>query len=106
MLPIFTGIAAAGSLAGAGAALGATINTKKFQNAQLERQKAHHAEVERLLKGKGVYLPEYQKGDGFSEGIKAFAKKSSLSDAASKILRTALKPLSDKLKGALKAKNK
>ena len=50
-----------------------------------------------MLQGKGIYLPEYQKGNGFSEGIKAFAEKSGLSNAASKILRTALKPLSDKL---------
>ena len=50
-----------------------------------------------MLKGNGLYLPEYQKGNGFSEGIKAFADKSGLSEEASKLLRTALKPLSDKL---------
>ena len=53
--------------------------------------------MEQLFKGDGLQLPEYQKGNGFSEGIKAFAEKSGLSSAASKILRTALKPMSNKL---------
>ena len=70
---------------------------KRSQDAKLEHDKAHDDRVEKLLQGKGVYLPEYQKGNGFSEGVKAFTKKSGLSSAASKILRTALKPLSDKL---------
>ena len=49
-----------------------------------------------------MQLPEYQKGNGFSEGIKAFAEKSGLSSIESKILRTALKPLSNKLDAIIK----
>ena len=97
LIPIFAGIAAAGSIAGGSAAIANAVNSKKTQDAQLEQKRAHDDRVERLLQGKGIYLPEYQKGNGFSEGIKAFAEKSGLSNAASKILRTALKPLSDKL---------
>ena len=94
LIPIFAGIAAAGSLAGGTAAIANAVNSKKSQDAKLEQDKAHDDRVERLLQGKGIYLPEYQKGNGFSEGIKAFAEKSGLSSTATKILRTALKPLS------------
>ena len=52
--------------------------------------------------GSDIYLPEYQKGNGFSDGIKAFAKESGLNDEASKLLRMALKPLSNKLNVMLK----
>ena len=97
LIPIFAGIAAAGSIAGGSAAIANAVNSKKSQDAKLEHDKAHDDRVETLLQGKGIYLPEYQKGNGFSEGIKAFAEKSGLSSTASKILRTALKPLSDKL---------
>ena len=63
----------------------------------MEQKRAHDTRDEQLLKGDSLQLPEYQKGNGFSEGIKAFAEKSGLSSIASKILRTALKPLSNKL---------
>ena len=68
----------------------------------MERERAHDTRVEQLLKGEGLQLPEYQKGNGFSEGIKAFAEKSGLSSIESKILRTALKPLSNKLDAIVK----
>ena len=64
--------------------------------------KSQDAQLEQLLKGEGLQLPKYQKGNGFSEGIKAFAEKSGLSSAASKLLRTALKPLSNKLDATVK----
>ena len=64
----------------------------------LEQQKLHDKRVEDLLKGgNGLMLPEYEKGNGFSEGIKAFAKEINLEENAGKLLRTALKPLSKKL---------
>ena len=44
-----------------------------------------------------MFLPEYQKGNGFSEGIKAFVDKTGLDDIGKKLLRKTLKPLSDKL---------
>ena len=97
LIPLFAGLAAAGSIAGGSAAIANAVNSKKAQDAQLEQKRAHDTRVEQLLKGDGLQLPEYQKGNGFSEGIKAFAEKSGLSSAASKLLRAALKPLSNKL---------
>ena len=76
LIPIFAGLAAAGSIAGGTAAIANAVNSKKSQDAQLERERAHNTRVEQLLKGEGLQLPEYQKGNGFSEGIKAFAEKS------------------------------
>ena len=102
LIPIFAGLAAAGSIAGGSAAIANAYSSKKSQDAQLERERAHDTRVEQLLKGEGLQLPEYQKGNGFSEGIKAFAEKSGLSSAGSKILRTALKPLSNKLDAIVK----
>ena len=95
MIPIFAGLAAAGSIAGGSAAIANTVNSKS-QDAQLEWERAHDTRVEQLLKGEGLQLPEYQKGNSFSEGMKAFSEKSGLLSIASKILRTALKPLSNK----------
>ena len=43
-----------------------------------------------------MFLPEYQKGNGFS-GVKAFVDKTGLDDFGKKLLRKTLKPLSDKL---------
>ena len=102
LIPIFAGSAAAGSIAGGSAVIANAVNSKKSQDAQLERERDHDTRVEQLLKGEGLQLPEYQKGNGFSEGIKAFAEKTDLSSAASKILRTALKPLSNKLDAIVK----
>ena len=97
LIPILAAIGAAGSVAGGSAAIANAVNSKNSADAKLEQQKAHDEEVEKLLRGNGLYLPEYQKGNGFSEGIKAFADKSGLKDEYSKLLRTALKPLSEKL---------
>ena len=102
LIPIFAGLAAAGSIAGETAAIANAVNSKKSQDAQLEWERNHDTRVEQLLKGEGIQLPEYQKGNGFSEGIKAFAEKSGLSSRESKILRTALKPLSNKLDAIVK----
>ena len=102
LIPIFAGLAAAGSIAGGSAAIANAVNSKKSQDAQLERERAHDTRVEQLLKGDDLQLPEYQKSNGFSEGIKAFAEKSGLSSIESKILRTALKPLSNKLDAIVK----
>ena len=104
LIPIFAGIAAAGSVAGGASAIATSVNNKKFQDAQLEHLKAKDREVLRLLRGEGLFLPEYQKGNGFSHGIKTFAKESGLTDAAGKLLRSTLKPLSDKLNVIVKGK--
>ena len=97
MIPIFAGLAAAGSIAGRTATIANAYNSKKSQDAQLEQKRAHDTRIDQLLKGDGLQLPEYLKGNGFSEGIKAFIEKTGLSSAASKILRTDLKPLLNKL---------
>ena len=68
MIPIFAGLAAAGSIAGGSAAIANAVNSKKSQDAQLEQKRAHDTRVEQLLKGEGLQLPEYQKGNGFSRG--------------------------------------
>ena len=34
-----------------------------------------------------MFLPEYQKGNGFSEGIKSFVDKTGLDDIGKKFLR-------------------
>ena len=44
-----------------------------------------------------MFLPGYQRGNGFSEGIKASVDKTGLDDIGKKLLRKTLKPLSDKL---------
>ena len=59
LIPIFAGIAAAGSIAGGSAAIANAVNSKKTQDAQLEQKRAHDDRVEKLLQGKGIYLPEY-----------------------------------------------
>ena len=97
LIPIFAWLAAAGSIAGGTAAIANAYNSKKSQDVQLEWVRTHDTRFEQLLKGDSLQLPEYQKGNSFIEGIKAFAEKSGLSSIASKILRTALKPLSNKL---------
>ena len=102
LIPIFAGLAAAGSIAGGSAAMANAVNSKKSQDAQLEWERAHDTRVEQLLKGDGLQLPEYQKGNGFSEGIKTFAEKSGLSSIESELLRAALKPLSNKLDAIVK----
>ena len=101
LIPIFAGLAAAGSIAGGTAAIANAVNSKKSQDVQLEWERAHDTRVEQLLK-EGLQLPEYQKGNSFSEGIKAFAEKSGLLSIESKILRTALKLLSNKLDAIVK----
>ena len=70
---------------------------KNANDARLAQEKAHDERVEQLLKGEGIFLPEYQKSNGFSEGIKAFVDKTGLDDIGKKLLRKTLKPLSDKL---------
>ena len=49
-----------------------------------------------------MFLPEYQKGNGFSEGVKAFVDKTGLDDFRKKLLRKTIKPLSDKLNSIVK----
>ena len=97
LIPILAGIAAAGSVAGGAAGIAKAVQDKKANDARLAQEKAHDDRVEQLLKGEGMFLPEYQKGNGFSEGIKAFVDKTGLDDFGKKLLRKTLKPLSDKL---------
>ena len=96
LIPILAGIAAAGSVAGGAAGIAKAVQDKNANDARLAQEKAHDERVEQLLKGKGMFLPEYQKGNGFSEGIKAFVDKT-LDDIGKILLRKTLKPLSDKL---------
>ena len=103
LIPILAGIAAAGSVAGGAAGIAKAVQDKNANDARLAQEKAHDERVEQLLKGKGMFLPEYQKGNGFSEGIKAFVDKTGLDDIGKKLLRKTLKPLSDKLNIIVKA---
>ena len=59
LIPIFAGLAAAGSIAGGTAAIANAVNSKKSQDAQSELERAHDTRVEKLLKGEGLQLPEY-----------------------------------------------
>ena len=97
LIPLFAGIAAAGSVAGGTAGIVSAVNSKAAEDAKLRQQREHDTRIEAALRGNGLFLPEYEKGNGFSEGIKAFAEKTGLDDIGKKLLRTALKPLSDKL---------
>ena len=97
LIPILAGIAAAGSVAGGAAGIAKAVQNKNANDARLAQKKAHDKRVEQLLKGDGMFLPEYQKGNGFSEGIKAFVDKTGLDDIGKKLLKNTLKPLSDKL---------
>ena len=97
LIPIFAGIAAAGSVAGGAAGIASAVNNNAANDAKLQQQKEHDARVEAALKGNGLFLPDYEKGNGFSEGIKAFAEKTGLDVEGKKLLRSILKPLSDKL---------
>ena len=97
LIPIFAGIGAAGAVAGGAAGISSDVNSKTAEDARLQQQKEHDARIEAALRGNGLFLPEYEKGNGFSEGVKAFAEKTGLDAIGKKLLRTALKPLSDKL---------
>ena len=97
LIPLFAGIAAAGSVAGGTAGVVSAVNSKAAEDSKLRQQREHDARIEAALRGNGLFLPEYEKGNGFSEGVKAFAEKTGLDDIGKKLLRTALKPLSDKL---------
>ena len=79
LIPILAGIVAAG--------IAKAVQDKNANDARLAQEKAHDERVEQLLKGKGMFLPEYQKGNGFSEGIKAFVDKTGLDDIGKKLLR-------------------
>ena len=87
LIPILAGIAAAGSVAGGAAGIAKAVQDKKANDAKLAQQKAHDDQVEKLLKGKGMFLPEYQKGNGFSEGVKAFVDKTGLDDKLNIIVK-------------------
>ena len=97
LFSLFAGIAAAGSLAGGAVGIATAVNNAKANHARLQQQKEHDARIEAALRGNGLFLPEYEKGNGFSEMVKAFADKTGLDAIGKKLLRTALKPLSDKL---------
>ena len=65
LIPILAGTAA-GSVAGAAAGIAKAVQDKNANDARLAQEKAHDEQVEQLLKGEGMFLPEYQKGNGFS----------------------------------------
>ena len=98
LTPILAGIVATGSVAGGAAGIAKAAQDKQAHDALLKQQKAHNDRVERLLKGKGMFLLGYQKGNGFSEGVKEFVDKTGFDDMGKKLLRKTLKPLSDKNK--------
>ena len=93
-----TGIGAAGAVAGGAAGVATSVNNKNANDARLKQQKEHNARIEAALKGNGLFLPEYEKGNGFSYGIKEFVEKTGLDVEGKKMLRSVLKPLSDKIK--------
>jgi hypothetical protein len=97
LIPLFAGIGAAGAVAGGAAGIATAANNKASNDAKLKQQREHNARVEAALKGNGLFLPDYEKGNGFSEGVKAFAEKTGLDVQGKKLLRSVLKPLSDKL---------
>ena len=79
LIPLFTGIGAAGALASGAAGIASAVNSAKLQNhAKLQQQREHDARVEAALRGNSLFLPEYKKGNRFSEGVKAFAEKTGL----------------------------
>ena len=86
LISILAGIAAAGSVAGGAAGIAKAVQDKNANDARLAQEKAHDDRVEQLLKRKGMFLPEYQKGNGFSEGIKASVDKTGLDDFGKKYL--------------------
>ena len=97
LIPLFAGIGAAGAVAGGAAGIATSVNNKNANAARLKQQKEHNARIEAALKGNGLFLPEYEKGNGFSDGVKAFVEKTGLDVEGKKMLRSVLKPLSDKL---------
>jgi hypothetical protein len=106
LLPlIFGGVAATGAIAGGAASIAKTVQDGKANDAKLAQQKVHDKKMETILSkggangvtGDGIFLPEYQKGNGFSEGIKSFVDKTGLDEMGKKLLRKTLKPLSHKL---------
>ena len=94
---MFAEIGAAGAVAGGAAGIATSVNNKAANDARLKQQKEHDARIEAALKGNGLFLPEYEKGNGFSDGVKAFVEKTGLDVEGKKMLRSVLKPLSDKL---------
>ena len=97
LIPLFAGIGAAGAVAGGTAGIVSAANSKAAEDAKLQQQREHDARIEAALKGNGLFLPDYEKGNGFSEGVKAFAEKTGLDAEGKKLIRSVLKPLSDKL---------
>ena len=80
LIPLFAGIGAAGAVAGGAADIATSVNNKAAseQKKPLKQQKEHDARIEAALKGNGLFLPEYEKGNGFSDGVKAFVEKTGL----------------------------
>lgn len=68
-----------------------------IEQKRLNLQKQQDLKINKFIKGEALYLPQYEKGNGFSDGLKAFANLSGLDDLGKKIIRKTLKPLSDKL---------
>ena len=64
-----------GSCSRGAAGIATSVNNKAANDARLKQQKEHDARIEAALKGNGLFLPEYEKGNGFSDGVKAFVEK-------------------------------
>ena len=68
LIPLFAGAAG----------IATSVNNKAANDARLKQQKEHDARMEAALKGNGLFLPDYEKGNGFSDGVKTFVEKTKL----------------------------
>lgn len=67
LIPIFAGLSALGSLAGAASGIVKAVNTAKTNNEQLTEANRHNRTMEAISlgkQGKGLYLKPYRKGLG------------------------------------------
>ena len=62
-------------MAGGAAGIATSVNNKAANDARLKQQKEHDVRIEAALKGNGLFLPDYEKGYEFSDGVKTFVEK-------------------------------
>lgn len=105
LIPLFAGLAAAGSLAGGAAGIAKAVQDKQASDAEQREEERHNKAMEKVVQGKGYtskgeYIPnehlsDKNVGNGLKEHIKNFVEKTGLEQEAKKGLKKVLKVLAD-----------
>ena len=99
LLPlIFSGIGAAGGIAGGAAGIAKAVNDNKANELNLRETERHNKQLEKIAKGDGLHLNPWKGNGGLKETVTDFLDKIQIEAEGKKALKNIFKNIADTIK--------